>query len=156
MGWWLMMMGWTDGTDSVTDRICPVLSDRMCPTRWKSKYSVFNWKLELDGQNNVQHDNVASQNYPKLYSKIPSCYLNSHELTFCSSKSLDFRCKNKLFTFHQIWSKLRCGIGSVRLFQAKTNTLNYNNIPALDSFRENTTDRMCTVTESAPFSLHAR
>ena len=23
----LMRMGWTDGTDSVTDKICPVLSD---------------------------------------------------------------------------------------------------------------------------------
>ena len=39
------------------------------------------------------------------------------------------------------------------IFQQKNkHILHYNNIPALDSFRENPTNRMCPVTESAPLS----
>ena len=123
------------------DRICAVCMSRiewrMCPTRWNSKYFVFYWKLGCMNKITFSTIMLTLKTKKKLYSKIPSCYLNSRELTFCSSKSLDFCRKNKLFIFHQICSKLRCGIGGTTPFQAKTNILDYNNILALDSFREN-------------------
>ena len=52
--------------------------------------------------------------------------------------------------FYQIWPKVRFGIDSTEPFEAKAD-ISYN-IPALDSFRETPTDRMCPVTESAPLS----
>ena len=47
-----------------SDLIQYPLGDRICPTRRRSQYFVFYWKLVLFGQNNAQYDILGIHNYP--------------------------------------------------------------------------------------------
>ena len=80
-------------------------------------------------------------------------YLSSHELTFCSRRKVWFSVEKQ--TFHVLSNMVKGTLWYwwCRTFSSKNkHILHHDNIPALDTFRENPTDRMCPVTESAPLS----